>query len=160
MHRDHSVTGVMQTPFQRADKTASVPHRVWQLPATFSAPVPYILDCILLTFSAGSSLPFPDRLSPGTEEQKKLVSNILLFSKKRAQVFSKCSHPLGQSAHEASASPGYQVQFCWWKAPKPTICSCRSKHTDWEEPCKGETSLHGGGRLGGEFPPTASEHQD
>lgn len=28
VHRDHSVRGVIQTPFQRADKTASVPHRV------------------------------------------------------------------------------------------------------------------------------------
>lgn len=107
------------------------------------APVSYILDCILLTFSAGSSLPFPDRLSPGTEAQKKLASNTLLFSKRRAQVFSKCSHPLGQSAHEASACPGYQVQFWWWKAPNPTTCSCRSKHMAWEEPVRGRPPCMG-----------------
>lgn len=125
------------------------------------APVPYKLDGILLTFSAGSSLPFPDRLSPGTEAHNKLASNILLFSNRTAHVFSKCSHPLGQSAQEASACPGYQLQFWWEKAPKPTTCSCRSKHTDWEEPCKGETSLHGGGSWVGSYPQlllTKTEH--
>lgn len=110
VHWDHSVTAVMQTPFQRADKTASVPHRVWTKPASLYAPVPYILDFMLLTFSAGSSLAFPDMFSPGTEAQKKLASNIMLFSNRRAQVFSKSSHPLGQSAHVASACPGYQAQ--------------------------------------------------
>jgi len=83
MRRDHSITGDTQTPSQTGDETASVPYGVRQQPVTLYAPVAYVLDCILLTFSVGSSLPFPDWPSPGTEAQKKLASNILLFSNRR-----------------------------------------------------------------------------